>query len=81
MFWIVLERFGCSRSCTGSWSTPAWPCNPFVGRETMVGPFITLYNIMGMFWIVLGRFGTFWNVWSVWSVWAVLSQWLKKKKP
>ncbi len=35
------------------------PLNPFVGSETIVGPVITLYNVMGMFWIILEHFGTF----------------------
>ncbi len=34
--------------------------NPFMGSETMVGPSIMLYNVMGMFGNVFDRFGTFW---------------------
>ncbi len=33
--------------------------NPFVGSETMVGPSIMLYNLMGMFWNFLERLGMF----------------------
>ncbi len=29
--------------------------NPLVGSETMAGPSIMLYNLMGMFWNILER--------------------------